>query len=419
MSESNVKRIGIFVYNSPIFHYIKDFVIKIADDGFMVDLFLKDCTIRHSFSNTNDFALNKNIRFYDLTSKETRLQTIQRKCMRLSNKIALALSCPRNYQLESIINGAILNKSNEILKTSQYYCLIGIEKEGLIWAGILAGIYHCPLVYFSLELYIEDNPAYYRFSHLRNAEKQFHKAAIATIVQDKARAEVLLKSNGIEKANICYFPVSSKCKSMGQKSKILKSKLGIDSEKKILLHFGAVDNNRFLPEIVRMARSLSDEVILVVHGFGQKADLNYLKSIADQDKVKFSLEFVAEDNIEGMISCADIGVALYKTTNANDRLVALSSSKVAYYTQCGVPFIAFDSESFRELRKAYQCVELIKTIDEIPLKVRKILDRHEFYREQSFEAYKGFYDLDKNFCVMVDNLRRIIDGTQLIKDIKK
>jgi glycosyltransferase involved in cell wall biosynthesis len=65
--------------------------------------------------------------------------------------------------------------------------------------------------------------------------------------------------------------------------------------------------------------------------------------------------------------------------------------------QCGVPVIAFDSESFRKLMNAYQCGELIHSIDEIPQKVQKILADYDSYRKQAFMAHRQFFDFDRNF----------------------
>ena len=65
--------------------------------------------------------------------------------------------------------------------------------------------------------------------------------------------------------------------------------------------------------------------------------------------------------------------------------------------QCGVPIIALDSESFRELMDAYKCGELINSIGEIPQKIEKILNNYGSYREQAFKAFKQFYDFDENF----------------------
>jgi glycosyltransferase involved in cell wall biosynthesis len=271
-----------------------------------------------------------------------------------------------------------------------------------------------PLIYFSLELYIEDNPVLFRVYHLRDAERKYHKRAIATIIQDGPRGDTLLSSNGIEHTNLLHFPVSAKGNIVREKSNFLRNKLHIANDKKIILYFGAIEKDRFISEIVKMATDLDEGTILVVHGVGPKRYINYLQSIADKTKVIFSFDFIPEQEIENLISSADIGIALYKTTNANDRLIAFSASKIAYYTQCGVPMIAFDTESFRELVGKYRCAELINNTDEIPLRARKILENYDYYREQSFAAYQRFYNVDENFTALVDNLERIMSGAQVV-----
>jgi hypothetical protein len=105
---------------------------------------------------------------------------------------------------------------------------------------------------------------------------------------------------------------------------------------------------------------------------------------------------------------------LYDMGNFNDRFVAFSSSKIAYYMQCGVPMIAFDTESFRELVNSCQCAELITSVDVTPQKVQKILKDYDFYRQQSYSAYQRFYALDENFSKLLDKLEPIINGAQSV-----
>ncbi len=410
MNDKSNRRIGIFEYDWSMYHYTKDFAIKLAQAGYLVDIFLKDWDVRFNLTNTNDFKIYENIRYFNFTTKETRRQAIKRKYTRLLNKIAILLSITRKDAPEKIIDRNILKRSIQIIGTSQYYCFIGIEKKGLIWAGMLSEIYHYPLIYFSLELFIEDYPDLYRFYHILDAERKYHKLAIATIIQDVPRADVLLKSNGIENTNIIYYPVSSKGNIIHEKSQFLQNNLHIDDSKKIVLYFGLIEEARYISQIVKIANNLDDGIILVVHGVGPKRYLDYLQSIADKNKVIFSLDFIPEEEIENLISSAHIGIALYKTTNANDRLVAFSSSKIAFFTQCGVPMITFDTESFRELRNAYRCVELISSIDEIPHQVQEILQNYDLYREQSHSAFQKYYSLDENFSKLKNKLEFIVDG---------
>ncbi len=94
--------------------------------------------------------------------------------------------------------------------------------------------------------------------------------------------------------------------------------------------------------MVRIASRLKDDIMLVLHGFGEQTYLAHLQSITNIDRVIFSFDLVAEEEILNVISSVTIGMALYENTNSNDRLAAFSSVKVAYYMQCGFPGIAFD-----------------------------------------------------------------------------
>lgn len=404
------KRVGLFVYDWGMYHYIKDFAIKLAEYGYCIDIFFKDWDIRPKLVDTNEFQQFKNINFFNFTISLTMWQMIKRRSTKLLNIIAIFFKIPRNGNPEKLINQEILNKSRKIVELGNYYCFIGIEKQGLIWAGLLSEIYNIPFIYFSLELFIEDYPGLFRFYHLLNAERKYHKLAAATIIQDESRAKVLQKSNRLNQMKVLLYPVSSKGIIVREKSKFLQSKLHIDENTKIVLYFGTIDKTRFVTQIVKMANYFDDGVVLVVHGFGRKSYLNYLQSIANKEKVKFSLDFISEEDIENLISSTDIGISLYKTTNANDRLVAFSSSKIAYYTQCGVPMIAFETESFKELENNFQCLELIQTIEEMPIKVRRILNNYDLYREASFAAYQRFYQLDENFSRFINDFEKIIDS---------
>jgi glycosyltransferase involved in cell wall biosynthesis len=393
------RRIGIFEYDWSMYSFIKDLVIKLAEAGYKVDIFHKDPNINLDFTNPEQFRHYSNVRYFNLNTSNTLVQKIVRKFIGLLRRLNWDyLQNPKN-----IIDHDILLRSKQIVSESRYQCFIGVEKKGLIWAGIFSQMYKCPLIYYSLELYLEDHPrlaaslATKEYSCLRKTEKKYHQLSGATIIQDRLRAKALLKYNEIGSTNLIYLPISVRGDIVEKKSGYFHQKYKIKEAKKLLLYFGLIQDARFSTDLVRIASHLKDDMMLVLHGYGEQTYLAYLQSIADMDRVTFSFDLVAEEKIIDVISSATIGLALYENTNSNDRLAAYSSVKVAYYMQCGVPVIAFDSESFRELMNAYKCGELINSIDEIPQKFEKILHDYDSYRKQAFMAFRQFYDFDKNF----------------------
>lgn len=408
MDKIEERRIGIFEYDWSMYGFIKDFVIKLAEAGYSVDIFFKDLNIGLNFADASQFGSYSNIRYYYFTTRTSLNQRLIRKFKKLLSILTMGLSKNFKARPENIIDNKILRKTKKIINESQYLCFIGIEKKGLIWAGILSQIYKCPLIYYSLELYIEDHPYITEYFHLRDAEKRNHQLSFATIIQDGPRANALLKSNGVEQTNVIYFPVSAKGNLVKEKSKFLHKKFNIDDYKKILLYFGSIFETRFITQIVKMAKDLDDDTILVLHGYGSSGYIEYLQSIADKAKVIFSLDLVPEEDIVKIISSSDIGIALYSTTNANDRLIAHSSMKLAYFAQCGIPVIAFDTESSIELMNSYRWGELINTVDEIPQKVRQILGDYDSYKQQAFSAYNHCYDLEITFAKFLLQFEEII-----------
>lgn len=396
----DIKRIGIFEYDRPMDSFVKDLAVKFAESGYAVDLFFRNVEDSPKIADISELAGNEKIRFFDFSTRLTLKINLSRKFIRLRNILALLFSFKFDDKPEKIIDPKVLQRTKEIISLNKYECFIGIEKKGLIWAGLVSEIFHCPLIYYSLELYIEDHPQYDSFCHLREAEKKYHQLSIATIIQDKTRCEILCKANGLDSTNALYFPISVRGNIIEEKSDYLHNKFNIDIRKKIILYFGTLYKSRYIDKIVESAKDLDNDMVLVLHGYGVKIAklMKHLQSIADKEKVFFSLDLVPENEITTVISSAHIGLALYRTTNPNDNHVAFSSAKMAYYTQCGIPVIAFETSSFTRLMNQYKCGELIHTIDEISQKVRLIMDNYDKYRRQSLLAFKEFYDYDKNFA---------------------
>ncbi len=371
--------------------------MKLVEAGFSVDVFVKDWDITPDVANTGELRVQQNVRFFEFTTRPTKRQVITRRVQRFISWLAIRFGIELSAKAEDIIDPAILARSNDIVRQTEYLCFIGVEQGGLIWAGLLSERNGCPLMYFSLELCVEGSPDFYQVCRVAQATKKYHRLSIATIIQDARRAEVLLKSSGIADAQVIYYPVSVGGGLVEEKSTYLQDKFHMGGDKHILLYFGLIAPKRYVADLVRAASRLDEDVILVVHGWGPKAFLDRLQAMADRSKVVFSLDVVPEAEIVNMVASADIGVATYSTGTANERLTALSSSKLAYYTQCGLPVIAFDTESLRELMSTHRFGELIVQADAIPLAVRRILADYDVYRREAHAAFREFYDLDRNF----------------------
>lgn len=393
-------RIAVFQYDFPIQSYTKNLIISLEEAGYKVDLFTTYESTCQNLVNLKEVN-NKNIEIY-----------IQRDCSLRAIRVAfkvLNIFSDRTSRNKQLIDPIALNNSKRIIKKnlSEYLCFIGIEKQGLIWAGKISEETNIPYIYYSLELYIEDHPAYKKLEEYIKEEMFYHQKAMATIIQDKCRAEALLKCNKVSDSYSILFPISVKGNTIREKGNYFQDKFGIPSDSKIALYFGMICKQRYSTSLNEIAERIGENY-LVFHGYGEK---NYLNTLKKSQNVIISTDLVDEKKKLDVISSAHVGISLYDNTLSNDRLTAFSSEKVALYMQVGLPIISFRNESYEELFSNFKCGEMIESIDEFPAAFNKILQNYESYREECFRAFDQYYSFDKNFKSVLEYLDHLKDNT--------
>lgn len=398
-------RIGIFFVNSTLQYYNIDFIKNLVDNNYVVDLFFKDMRI-DKLIDANYITFNENINLHSIQNPY-----IYRFIIKFFNKILKLFANLIKIQPRLIIdNHLYIIKAKKIMldNINYYKCLIGIEKFGLIWAGATNKSFNIPLIYHSLELYLEDNPKSknnWWFSALREKEKKYHAQCVATIIQDKMRAKVLLESNNVS-TDLIFLPVSINGQINEMKSTYLYGTFNIPEDKIIILYYGMISQlSRLCFDIAQSLSKIDKKYILVFHGYPRPGEnIDILKSYRN---VILSLNLVEHEKKQELISSATIGLTIYDNTNNNDRLTAFSSSKVAEFLQCGIPIIAYDNESYRVLTSQFSCGELISNLRELPIAVNKIMDNYEFYRKNAFNAFDEFYNGKKYYRKIINYLEKM------------
>lgn len=277
--------------------------------------------------------------------------------------------------------------------TPRFDFMIGIEKAGLLWAGMFSEIFEVPFAYWSLELAFEDYGTVLYDPWIREYELYYHRRAAATIIQDDQRADVLFTENKVSNGVPCYFPVSASGQVNRFKNNYFHDRFGIPREKKILIYFGLFGDDRECAAVAELAQEL-DQVALIFHGYGSQSFIDLYKN---RPNVFFSLDLVDEEEIDFMISAADIGLCLYNNALRNNRLTAFSSQKVALFMKNGVPILAYDNESYRRLFMRYSCGKSIADISAVPDAIREILGDLQSYRGECFRAFDEAYAFSRNF----------------------
>jgi glycosyltransferase involved in cell wall biosynthesis len=436
--KQNNKRIGVFQADWPFQVHTFNLVCALSQSGYKIDLFLHNSK---DYVGVDLLSDNKNIFLYISPSKQEIAGSIKtylrnwysksgiqkkqlfRKIFSLYHKIiSLPFKIKNIYWFinkseKGILPKGTLSDSIEIIIKRKYDCLIGIEKNGLIWAGKIAEKLNIPLIYYSLELYTDEYYEYFKsktfyIKRIRYFEAKYHKKSVATIIQDRNRAEALFKGNKTELSEdkIAYLPISlmgpTYKKSSSFLCQLFKEKV---DKKRIILYFGIITENRFCYELSMISRHFQEDWILILHGEIDPKIYDKIQKInidCSSPKILISSSLVPYNQIEDLVASADIGLVFYSPELLNDRFTIFSSEKIALYFKCGVPIIGFNYEGYKELIENEQCGATIEKIEEIPDAIRKILSSYPAFKKNAYRVFKDYYQYERNFV----NVIRCVEG---------
>lgn len=391
--EKKLHRIAVLQGDWPLLGYDVSLIEKIALIAVHVDVFCYSCS--------NMFGVLKNIECIENVT----VYLDNRSVIDSTKHSIIEPLGTLEQEFELPLNAEVLHELCQLSKYNRYEWVIGIEKIGLLCACHLWEKYKIPYLYYSLELYLEDHEGYMQQKNavlIRNAEKYAHRFASATIVQDELRCNALYEANQICEQKSIYIPVSIREQYSSQKNRFFHEKFNLPQDSKVLLYFGMFAEARYIEELIKESKRLPPNYCLILHGWGNPDYINYLKSLSDS--VFFSERIVDIEDFPLLVSSADIGIAFYDHRCLNNKLTAFASEKIAYYVQSGLPFIAFNNESYRVLRNAFKCCELIEDISAMSSAIAKIEVEYKEYQNACLSAYSKYYFFDDNFSMLEEYL---------------
>lgn len=414
-------RVAVFVcnYNLGASAAIFNTCLALAEHGIGVDVF--------SYNNTHEEYISfplEEIRLYLLSpnrrtkqSKKNNLSSIFKDILKKilpDTTIKYFVEQSMKYRARkkgvfAIIPVEIINQAEQLISKENYTAFIGVEPGGLILAGFLGGGEKIPLIYLSLELYLESDP---RFQNLyyeieRKYEREFHKKTVATITQDQERAELLAKHNNVPISNFMIMPVAMKGEPIIENATFLYDRLQIPKNRKILLCLGGINEDRLSLETAMAASSLPEEWVMVLHGWYESK--SYFKKIEQLcgEKLYISTDMIPFHSVVNLVSSAHVGLCFYKNMSENERLVGSASGKLAHYFQCGLPVIANDIESIKKIVDSYNCGICVPSPSYITEALNKIIGRYDDMRKNAFRCYTERYEISSHFEEVINLLKKL------------
>ena len=297
-----------------------------------------------------------------------------------------------NSQADRCLNPYLASKTRKIIRTKKYEYIITTGQTSLYWLYKTDQDALKKTIHYSLEIQKVTDPHFITpaFAKILEWEARLLKKVMGLIVQDVFRAEALLNCK-IDNSKLLFFfiPVSILSKNASDKNYYLHTQLNISPQKKVLLYFGAVYTERFLEQISEtFENQLDDSWVLVYHGPDK-----FSEKIAKYNKTKISSAGIEYENLHLIMRSATIGLAFYDNSWPNTRLTAFSSEKIARYLEVGVPFIAFENESYLKLKNEFNCCMLLNDIADLSNAIRVIMNDYESYQANSFKAFNKYYNI--------------------------
>ena len=247
-------------------------------------------------------------------------------------------------------------------RAEPYACMIGVDPDGLVLAEALAG--GAPLGYFSLELLLSSELHSDEERELKDQERQLSRAAAFVVVQDEARAQLLVADNGLDASRVVLVPNSPPGPARRRPSRYWHTRFELPEDTRVVLHSGSLGDWTGIEEIVRCVADWPEPWALVVHTRYDAESSTYvdtLRAAAHPNRVYFSLKPLPRQAYDQLVDGADVGLAFYVAvpgssyTGTNVQTIGLSSGKLAYYLRAGLPVIVNTSASVAELIESTGC----------------------------------------------------------------
>ncbi len=255
------------------------------------------------------------------------------------------------------------------------------------------------IIHYSLEVIEESHPLF-QFNSEYRSFVEFERNALprlaALMIQDRFREDLFLTSvANYDRERSIYFPVA--CSG----TRIDQFKNGRDFD---VLFYGGLWSAELIDELRKTSRFLPRNMTVRVRGGRGCLKLDSASDgrfIVDRTPVPF-------DELDNVIARSQIGIALYPQGDANNRTTAFSSEKIARYTKCGIPFVAFDNCDYRFLKSSMDCCELITSFAELPEAIMRIAEKYDYYRTNAFRAFEQFYSLSNTSRQLLSWLERSV-----------
>jgi len=264
--------------------------------------------------------------------------------------------------------------------------LICIDPMGMVYGGRIRKLIDIKIIYFSFEIFFEDEFYDEEKKLIKTLEKKYSNKADSVIVQDKTREKLLREENNFrEEVKYIHIPVSPKYTEVNKEGYNIYSELNIPRDKTIVVYSGNLQRWSGINEIIELFPDKWDnDFWFVIHSHFILGKDSVLRTrLEDMMNANMNISFHNKPfyhtkDYFSFLSCCHIGIAIYIPNTIdffagkNISEIGLSSGKFSTYMMLGLPTITTSNSIYKELNEIYNFGVTINNIDEIPVKLSEI-----------------------------------------------
>jgi hypothetical protein len=230
-----------------------------------------------------------------------------------------------------------------------YDLIIGVDRQGLIEAGILHRMTGTPYVFFSFEIMFESETS----ARYKALEREAAAGVSLWLVQDEARARQLELENGLQAANRFLLPLASAGPGL-LSTRRLRDRLRVPEDMHVAIAIGSVEGWSMTGRILKSVAGWPQGWALIVHErYGRtrerlRAELAQVAPLVGRSIFLSDAAPEMVDDMGSVLAGVAVGLAFYEPdfkgsyTGKNLQHLGMASGKISTYLRYGVPVIVND-----------------------------------------------------------------------------
>jgi glycosyltransferase involved in cell wall biosynthesis len=233
-------------------------------------------------------------------------------------------------------------------------------------------------------------------------ERRCHRRALFTIAQDRTRAELHARDNGVPPESFAIVPNAPLGSWQGGRSTLLHRRLGLPEGTPIVLHAGGVTPQTMVLELIESIADWPPGPVLVVHGAPQTTYLPLLRAAAERfpGRVLLSTLFTPPGEVDEIFASAAVGVAFYRPIDDNFRFVGHAAGKIFNLLKVGVPVVTNDLPGMRALIEESGCGRVVDEPARLGEALRMILATPGAWRARCLENFAR-YEFSRHYAGVI------------------